>query len=448
MHINLGATSESSEDALLEQAKQHNIQGIEYQNANLLHKAEEEYKKAVELNPSYEAAYSNLVSTLERRNKIEEARKYVDLANELFPDGLFITLNEAIVLKREGKLEEAVSVLTTKPYPDDTMTEIKVRHELGLIYDRMEETDKAFEQFNAFNSFAYEAFGINEEIKAQYRGRIEKCKQTFTPEFLSFWEKATPAEKTPVCQMGFPRCGTTLLQHILNSHPSVYAAEEVNAFTMIEGQVIEAGGYPENIADISEQDIKTLRERYFEIHRQDHAYQEADIFVDKLPLLGAMTGLVYRLFPDTKFIFCKRHPCDVIISGYMQLFAPNEAMVHFYNLDDLVNLYTNYMDLWQQYEEILPLNVHYICYENITKDFKGEIEPLMQFLGLSWDDELLNYNENARKLNVISPSYEQVSEKIYTRAAYRWERYREHMEPYLDRLQPYIERLGYAEEQN
>ena len=435
----------AAEPDLIEQAKQFNIQGNQYKEANALDLAEAAYRKAIELNPEYEAAYSNLVSALERQNNIAEARKYVDLSNRLFPEGTFITLNEALILKREGRLKEAEELLKTKPYPQDAMTEMKVRHELGLIYDRLGQTDLAFEQFQSFNTFASQAFGFNDAQKRVYLQNLDRYKQAFSPDFVKNLSAIEPAPKTPICLMGFARSGTTLLQHILNSHPQIYASEEVHAFARIEDHLMKnLPCYPADLARLSSANIQELRQAYFSIHHQDQAFREADILVDKYPMLANMTGLVERLFPGSKYIFIVRHPMDVILSCYMQFFVPNPATVHFYDLDDLVHLYSKFMALWGHYEQAMDLDVHYVKYEDIVSKFNREISDVLNFIGVPWDDAVLNYNENAQKLNIISPSYEQVSEKIYDRASYRWERYKEHLSQYTDQLAPYIEKFGYS----
>lgn len=112
---------------------------------------------------------------------MEEARQYVDQAKALFPGGILITLNEAIVLKREGRLEEAVQLLKTEKYPQDPMTRLKVKHELGLMYDRLDNVDKAFEQFRDFNACASEVFGISRQRKAPYLNKIERFREVLRP---------------------------------------------------------------------------------------------------------------------------------------------------------------------------------------------------------------------------------------------------------------------------
>lgn len=91
---------------------------------------------------------------------------------------------------------------------------------------------------------------------------------------------------------------------------------------------------------------------------------------------------------------------------------PKRSVRSFYNLDDTVNLYTGIMDLWEVYENTLPLNVHYVRYEDIIEDFESSVRGVLDFLDVPWDDAVLDYDQKVRRSSdVISPSYEQVSEK-------------------------------------
>ena len=72
--------------------------------------------------------------------------------------------------------------------------------------------------------------------------------------------------------------------------------------------------------------------------------------------------------------------------------------------------------------------------------------PLIEFLGLEWDDNLLNYQETARNRGWIdTPSYDQVTQPLYKQASGRWENYREQMQPVLPILEPLIKEFGYGD---
>ncbi len=83
-------------------------------------------------------------------------------------------------------------------------------------------------------------------------------------------------------------------------------------------------------------------------------------------------------------------------------------------------------------------------YEDVVGDFRNTVAGVLEFIGVPWDDAVLEYDRTARERGVINtPSYNQVTQKIYTRAAGRWERYRAQMEPVLDTLLPWAEHHGY-----
>jgi hypothetical protein len=85
-----------------------------------------------------------------------------------------------------------------------------------------------------------------------------------------------------------------------------------------------------------------------------------------------------------------------------------------------------------------------VRYESLIEVFEETLSPLLDFLGVDWDDAVKTYAETARQRRKIkTPSYNQVTQPIYTRARGRWERYREHMQPVLPTLLPWAERFGY-----
>ena len=68
--------------------------------------------------------------------------------------------------------------------------------------------------------------------------------------------------------------------------------------------------------------------------------------------------------------------------------------------------------------------------------------PVM--LEVPWDAGVLDYAENSRRRGRINtPSYNQVTEPVHTRARGRWVRYRDHMAEPLKTLSPWIRSFGY-----
>lgn len=65
-------------------------------------------------------------------------------------------------------------------------------------------------------------------------------------------------------------------------------------------------------------------------------------------------------------------------------------------------------------------------------------------LDLAWSDQVLAYRQGLMdKKRVNSPSYEAVSQPIYTRAIGRWRHYQRLLEPAFDALAPLVREFGY-----
>jgi hypothetical protein len=226
---------------------------------------------------------------------------------------------------------------------------------------------------------------------------------------------------------------------MLMGHPGLFVLEEEPLLQAVEDSL---GGY-EKLAGLDHAEIAALRGVYFE-GLDALAPPEGRLVVDKLPLNILGAPLIHRLFPDARFIFVQRHPCDVVLSGFMQDFELNDAMANFLSLDDAARLYDLVLAFWTRCRDVLPLRVVTVRYETLVARPEAALRPAMDFLGLDWDDRLLDHRGTAaRRGTIITPSYSQVVEPLYGQASGRWERYSAHLAPVLPLLAPWAERLGY-----
>lgn len=428
-------------------AMTHNFMGVAQQKVNQLEPAMTSFRKAMSINADYPAPIFNLINTLNTLNKVKEARTALDKAKAEFPDNNMFTPLEAVILRREKRFDEAIAVLEGGDYPQVPMVLINCNKELGILYDKTDQIDKAFAQFDKFNAVVRDKWNITPERKAIYPQQLETFKAAFTKDWVKSWKPFDAGAPEKVAFLfGFARAGTTLIQHILNAHPALCGTEETPAFEQVIAQMAEeVADYPAGLANLSPETVQEYRQIYLARQQKQNDWNpDKQLLIDKYPFASGYAGLIHRLFPDAKMIFAKRHPLDCILSAYMNLFSPNVISIHTYDLENTVNLYCRVMDMWFQYEDLLPLNVHYMSYEDIVTDLEGEARKALDFLEVPWDKAVLNYDEKVRaQANVRTPSFEQVSQKIYDSAQYRWKRYPAHLEPYFDRLSPYAQRLGY-----
>lgn len=275
------------------------------------------------------------------------------------------------------------------------------------------------------------------------RENMREIAASITPQSAARFVPARPAERAPPAFLiGFPRSGTTLLDTFLMGHRSVTVLEEVP----LMGIVADAFGPLQRLADLDEPEAERLRALYY---RHLERYVEPDfagLVVDKMPINTMCVALIHRLFPDAKIIFAQRHPCDCVLSGLMQNFAMNPAMASFLDPADAADFYDVMLDVWTRSEAALPLCALTIVYEDLVRDPVPVLRGLVDFLGLEWDDDLVDHRRAAVARGRISTaSYDQVGEPLHGRSVGRWVHYEELLGPGLQLLRQWAGRLGHYE---
>jgi tetratricopeptide (TPR) repeat protein len=414
--------------------------------------AEAHYRKALAIEPSSADAHDNLCELLEKTNRTDALREAVREVERHCPGDHRLPFRQAQSLKRDRDYAAARAVLEQPVADPDKMPADLASgrlHLLGDLCDRLGDTEAAFDYFQQGNRIFRESDRLNGVDKGRHSAEIDSLAQRFSFDWVTRWTERPVAQTTPelVFLGGFPRSGTTLLDTILEAHPAIGVTEEEPMVSVMRRALdVLPGSVPDNLANLSAADFVELRRIYFEV-LDAHIDPAAGhtVVVDKLPLHTVQAGLIHRVFPEARFVFALRHPCDCVLSCFMQHFTANHAMANFLDIEDAARLYDKVMNLWQQYRAILPLQVHTVRYESLVERYEETVRPLLDFMGVGWDDSVLDHVSAAhRRGRIMTTSYDQVSQPIYTRARGRWENYREQMAPVLPILLPWAQRYGYG----
>jgi tetratricopeptide (TPR) repeat protein len=409
--------------------------------------AEAQYRKALERDPDNADVHAALAALWERASRLDEALAEAEAALNSDPGHVRGLVMAARCERRLGRPEAGLARLQTLAGARlDDASRAFVAFETATIQDRLGDyraAFRAFEDGNRMIAQSPQARGVDPET---FPNAIARLAERFSREWVASWTPPSPyAGVSPVFLIGFPRSGTTLLDQVLNAHPALVTLEERPALDAVKNALAERPeGYPEALAGLDADQIAALRDIYFAEVAKHLPAGSAAIVVDKMPLNAIDAGLIHRLFPEAKIILALRHPCDVVLSGFMQAFRPNAAMVRFATLEGTAALYAQVMALWRRYAEILPLAVLATRYEDLVADFAAETRRILDFLGLPWDDAVLSYRERAKTRAIATPSYHQVVQPIYARSVGRWRNYAEEMAPVLPLLQPFITAFGYG----
>lgn len=259
--------------------------------------------------------------------------------------------------------------------------------------------------------------------------------------------QAPDASHSPVFVVGFPRSGTTLLEQMLDAHPRLQSMDERPFFNMLSGQLERSTGVevPRDLGKLDQRDCDELRKGYLVMACGKVPRRWDSRLVDKNPLNMLWLPMIHRMFPKAKFILALRHPCDVILSCYMQNFRAAVLAAAGQSLEHLARAYVAAMECWLYHVEVFKPDVFVSRYEDLVADTPGQAQRIASFLGLVEAESMLHYDVRAREKGYIkTPSYSQVIEPINTKGIGRWQRYRDYFEPVLPILKPMLEHWCYT----
>jgi len=230
--------------------------------------------------------------------------------------------------------------------------------------------------------------------------------------------------------VGLPRSGSTLIEQILASHPSVEGTMELPDILAMAGALAgkrkpsEPSKYPAELANLSAATCRELGEQYIRDTRIQRKTAKS-LFIDKMPNNFLHIGLIRLVLPNAKIIDARRHPMACCFSTFKQHFA--EGHRYSYSLEDLGRYYREYVLLMDHFDRATPGAVYRVIHERLVEDTAAEVRKLLAHCGLPFDAACLRFYENTRP--VRTPSAQQVRRPINREGVEQWRHYAPWLEP-------------------
>ena len=398
-------------------------------------------------------ALLTVISVLERTNRLAEARELMDrlLADPKTdlhsPERMAL---EAQLLQREGKHAEA-ETLFTRALPG--------KEEFHLRYMRLFPIARSLDALGRYD----DAWRVLTEAHASQFDAIQRQSPQWQvrampdmsitargcdPADVAAWDHAgaPSTAESPVFVVGFPRSGTTLLELALDAHPQLKSMDEQRFVQDALDDLLAAGvGYPAKLSDVTSDILARVRAQYWARVAKKVKLAAGERLVDKNPLNILRLPVIRRVFPNARIILAVRHPCDVILSCYMQQFRAPDFALLCRSIESLALGFRRTFDYWYGQSELLTPAVHELKYEDFVRDFESGTRAITDFLELPWVESMLRPAERAQAKGYIStPSYSQVMQPVNQKSVDRWRRYEKHFGGALPPLEPYLTRWGYA----
>lgn len=381
-----------------------NLGNLKY-NVNKFEEAISLFKKALEIDENSIHSLYNLGLTHQSLGNDNEAVKNYNLLLKKQPKMTIVDRQLSRMIKYTQDNQHFISML-------DRLNNLNLGdNELVMLYFSI---GKAYEDIKDYEkSFFYIQKGNEIKSKQLVNYNVEK-ETTFPNQLFKYQDSLnlkydnTDDEKKLIFILGLPRSGTSLTEQILASHSAVYGCGEVVFLEKLlkknfynENKII-----PENLNNLDL--IKETRKAFYN-HINNFYDGPKKIITDKTPQNFMWIGLIQKIFPNSKFIHCRRNPKDNCLSIYKTLF---DGDIHWsYDLSNIINYYKNYKSVIHKWKNQFTKSIFEVSYEEMIGNPEENIKKLLNFCELKYEEACLHFYKSKHPIKTMSIS--QARQPIY-----------------------------------
>lgn len=372
------------------------------------------FNQAIALDASYADPHNNIAWAYRAVGESVLACEHFERAYQLEPKACE-ALSGLLMLKHFERCErpmlEAERVLQSATL--DLKAKTELHFALGKAYEDIADYPKAYSHFKAGNQHWH----------AQLNYSIEEDRQLFeqikAADYPALRLKAKQGDKQgkqpiPIFVLGLPRSSTSLVEQILASHSEVEGAGELTTLT----QSLIAGP---NFSWTSER-AQSIRKHYLEQLRLKAKGKR--YVVDKMPHNFRFIGVILSCFPEARIVHCQRDLRDNALSLYKHHF-PMTAHRYAYDVTTLRQYLGLYQDLMQHWQSLAAERIYSLSYEHLTGNFEAELQRLLEYVGLEFEESCLHFQDTKRAIRTASS--EQVRKGLYQSGSGQWRHYQDEL---------------------
>lgn len=239
----------------------------------------------------------------------------------------------------------------------------------------------------------------------------------------------------PIFVVGHPRSGTTLLASMLGRHPDIVSTPESLYLNIVRFRVAPAlSKGPEAVLKVIENSpmrfmildrdallsALTMRNKLTEetvFQTVLECFRAADgkpRLLEKTPLhLRGMDDL-FEWFPDARIVWIMRDGRACIASLIKVPWAVSDPVV-------LARQWVRNISLGEMLRSERPDQVHMVHYEDLIRDAKTVMEPVLEFLGVEAADEIFEHDREVRTVKPTETRWkENVGRPLMSNRAEAW----------------------------
>lgn len=385
--------------------------------------AEAELEAALKLRPDYLPALLNLGNLHEDRGNREAARASYQRAVDASPgNALALSRLAGVAEVGSGSAELIERLRAAISNERQALARADLGFALGRLLDSRGDFAEAFEAYEAANRASRESFpAYDREMQEGFVDRSiaafpEPAEGSHSARAGSANGHAPAPVRDPIFILGMFRSGSTLAEQILAGHSRIVSGGELD---LIPALVSRIAPYPEAVADAGEATVESWRRFYLDglapLGRQ------GALVTDKRPDNFLHVGLIKTLFPTARIVHTRRSRLDNLLSLYFLHLGP--GMPYALDLTDAAHWHGEYERLMAHWKQLYPGDIFDVDYDSLVREPEPLIRDLLGFLGLQWEDGLLDFH--SRNAAVKTASVWQVREPLHARSSGRWRHYEE-----------------------
>lgn len=415
--------------------------------------------------PQFIPAHLNLSTALRFQQQHNKAIQCLKSALRIEPDNIDVLNQLATLYKEHGEFEHALTLYNRVIELDPNFC-AAYWNRAGLYKDISEEKLITIEAIASNpqlptieKAYAYYAIALGYEFNKNYRKSftyfqrgaklkrstlksnhatemlaMDRISEIFKPDIFSSPNYSNEST-APIFICGLPRSGSTLIEHIISSHPEVSAGDELYELARAtENHLLNnkiTTPYPDWVPNVTDNSWQAIGQDYLNLTKH---LQNTPYFTDKMPLNYKALGIVKLALPNAKIINCMRHPLDNIFGCYKQLFG--DGLQFTYDLNELADTYIAYRKVMHHWHQLFPGEILDVQYEKLVNDQEGQTKRILDFVGLDWSESCMNFHRNSRVVHTASNS--QIRQPLFSSSIGRWRNYEQELAPLRDRLKDYL----------
>jgi tetratricopeptide (TPR) repeat protein len=402
--------------------------------------AEKSFCKALEIDPELTAPRIGLSNLYAELGDFDRADAEAAIALERQPKLVEPYYEKSQFRKgnvSDHELEMMTTVLDEKYLGDGGRALINFA--IGTVLDNRRNHAAAAQHFRVANQHQLAARSKRRETYdapafANWTGRIVTG---FSAELMERTRNSGHASTVPIFVVGLPRSGTTLTEQILASHSAIHGRGELKTVSEAFEKLPKISGLAgsdsfEALKSLNSVSLRACAEYYLQEARKPAI--NTPFIVDKMPDNMMNLGWIRLMFPNAKVIYCRRDYRDIALSCWQTCFGAIRWANRWHEIAQRFTASLRVLDHWKTIPQITWLDFQY---ESVVDDTETYARRLIEYVGLDWEPNCLDFHKTTRPVRTASQS--QVRQPIYKTSVAKWKNYAHEMTDFTTEMK----RLGY-----